>query len=39
VPETKGLQFEEVEQMLGSKDYRAWKKFNPKGQVIALSHS
>nr|TKW31734.1 hypothetical protein SEVIR_2G125200v2 [Setaria viridis] len=30
VPETKGLQFEEVEQMLGSKDYRAWKKFNPK---------
>ncbi|OEL30462.1 Inositol transporter 4 [Dichanthelium oligosanthes] len=30
VPETKGLQFEEVEQMLGSKDYKAWKKFNPK---------
>ncbi|KAL6611349.1 hypothetical protein ACP70R_039277 [Stipagrostis hirtigluma subsp. patula] len=32
VPETKGMQFEEVEQMLGSKDYRAWKKFNPKPQ-------
>ncbi|CAD6220166.1 unnamed protein product [Miscanthus lutarioriparius] len=31
VPETKGLQFEEVEQMLGSKDYKAWKKFNSKG--------
>ncbi|EER98432.1 hypothetical protein BDA96_02G127700 [Sorghum bicolor] len=30
VPETKGLQFEEVEQMLGSKDYKAWKKFNSK---------
>ncbi|PUZ69447.1 hypothetical protein GQ55_2G109000 [Panicum hallii var. hallii] len=30
VPETKGLQFEEVEQMLGSKDYKAWKKFDPK---------
>ncbi|CAD6225872.1 unnamed protein product [Miscanthus lutarioriparius] len=30
VPETKGLQFEEVEQMLGSKDYKAWKKFNAK---------
>ncbi|KAF8692623.1 hypothetical protein HU200_039441 [Digitaria exilis] len=30
VPETKGLQFEEVEQMLGSDDYRAWKKFDPK---------
>ncbi|GJN07572.1 hypothetical protein PR202_ga25473 [Eleusine coracana subsp. coracana] len=30
VPETKGLQFEEVEQMLGSKDYKPWKKFNPK---------
>ncbi|KAF8690830.1 hypothetical protein HU200_041227 [Digitaria exilis] len=30
VPETKGLQFEEVEQILGSDDYRAWKKFDPK---------
>jgi len=30
VPETKGLQFEEVEQMLGSKDYKAWRKFDPK---------
>ncbi|KAL6871563.1 hypothetical protein ACP4OV_014392 [Aristida adscensionis] len=30
VPETKGLQFEEVEEMLASTDYRAWKKFNPR---------
>ncbi|KAJ1288442.1 hypothetical protein BS78_02G089200 [Paspalum vaginatum] len=30
VPETKGLHFEDVEQMLASKDYKAWKKFNPK---------
>ncbi|WVZ62921.1 hypothetical protein U9M48_012611 [Paspalum notatum var. saurae] len=30
VPETKGLHFEEVEQMLASKDYKPWKKFNPK---------
>lgn len=30
VPETKGMHFEEVEQMLGSKDYKAWKKFNSK---------
>ena len=29
VPETKGLQFEEVEQMLGSDDYKPWKKFEP----------
>ncbi|TVU39511.1 hypothetical protein EJB05_12934 [Eragrostis curvula] len=29
VPETKGLQFEEVEQMLASKDYKPWKKYNP----------
>lgn len=26
VPETKGLQFEQVEKMLESKNYRAWKK-------------
>ncbi|WVZ86364.1 hypothetical protein U9M48_033160 [Paspalum notatum var. saurae] len=28
VPETKGLQFEEVERMLESKDYKPWKRYN-----------
>ncbi|XP_044970325.1 inositol transporter 4-like [Hordeum vulgare subsp. vulgare] len=30
VPETKGLQFEEVEKMLESKDYKPWKRYHPE---------
>uniref|UniRef100_A0A0E0DG23 Major facilitator superfamily (MFS) profile domain-containing protein n=1 Tax=Oryza meridionalis TaxID=40149 RepID=A0A0E0DG23_9ORYZ len=41
VPETKGLQFEEVEKMLGEKDYKPWKRYRPdvssKGRDIGLS--
>lgn len=41
VPETKGLQFEEVEKMLESKDYRPWKRYRPeaptKGREIGLA--
>ncbi|KAG6501548.1 hypothetical protein ZIOFF_041429 [Zingiber officinale] len=34
VPETKGLQFEQVEKMLESKNYRAWKKSSAKPQTL-----
>lgn len=41
VPETKGLQFEEVEKMLESKNYRPWKRYRPeaptKGREIGLA--
>uniref|UniRef100_A0ACD5UDI4 Uncharacterized protein n=1 Tax=Avena sativa TaxID=4498 RepID=A0ACD5UDI4_AVESA len=41
VPETKGLQFEEVEKMLDSKDYKPWKRYRPevplKARDIGLS--
>jgi MFS transporter, SP family, solute carrier family 2 (myo-inositol transporter), member 13 len=31
VPETKGLQFEEVERMLERKDYKPWKRYRGDG--------
>uniref|UniRef100_A0A453CJ06 Major facilitator superfamily (MFS) profile domain-containing protein n=1 Tax=Aegilops tauschii subsp. strangulata TaxID=200361 RepID=A0A453CJ06_AEGTS len=41
VPETKGLQFKEVEKMLGSKNYRPWKRYHPeaptKGREIGVA--
>ncbi|KAG8065260.1 hypothetical protein GUJ93_ZPchr0004g38638 [Zizania palustris] len=41
VPETKGLQFEEVEKMLERKDYKPWKRYYPddppKGREIGLA--
>uniref|UniRef100_J3LZI2 Major facilitator superfamily (MFS) profile domain-containing protein n=1 Tax=Oryza brachyantha TaxID=4533 RepID=J3LZI2_ORYBR len=41
VPETKGLQFEEVEKMLEKKDYKPWKRYRPdvpsKGREIGLA--
>uniref|UniRef100_A0A0D9W727 Major facilitator superfamily (MFS) profile domain-containing protein n=1 Tax=Leersia perrieri TaxID=77586 RepID=A0A0D9W727_9ORYZ len=41
VPETKGLQFEEVEKMLEQKDYKPWKRYRPdapsKGHEIGMS--
>uniref|UniRef100_A0A0A8Z5K4 Major facilitator superfamily (MFS) profile domain-containing protein n=1 Tax=Arundo donax TaxID=35708 RepID=A0A0A8Z5K4_ARUDO len=33
VPETKGLQFEEVERMLERKDYKPWKRYHGGGDV------
>lgn len=34
VPETKGLQFEEVEKMLESKNFKAWKKSTVQAQSV-----
>jgi MFS transporter, SP family, solute carrier family 2 (myo-inositol transporter), member 13 len=44
VPETKGLQFEEVERMLEGKDYKPWKRYRrgddaerTKGREIGIA--